>query len=801
MVLHAWLIYPTILAVLAWGSGLVLARLAGGAVPRSLVVPAGFATLTVAGVVLTYLDATAEFTAPAFVVLAVVGFALALRARPRMSRSWLWPFVAALVPFLAIAAPVLVTGQPGFTGYARIVDIGFQLSLAQQFVTDGRSIPVPAMSSFDQLIGRTLGAGYPGGAQAVLGATAQVAGLDPIWAWQPFLAFSGAMLGLALWFLLGEAIPWRPGRAIAAGVSAQPTILYAYTLTGGIKEVAAAALVALTAALLVSPRPHDAPVRAALPAFVAIMAGLAVFSLGVVPWIVVLLAVVLGPRLLRARRLPRPSPRAAALALVALAVVGVPIALATAKLAPVIASGGPPDLGNLAASVPPWAAIGPWLTPDHRYPLDVAGTLAPTAVLAAVVLMLAILGLARAWARGDTGLLAIGAAGATGLAVVVAFASAWAELKAITTTAPLCVALAFAGAAALRGTWLRIAVGLAAGALVAVAVLAGNALQYRNASLAPYERLAELERIAERFEDDGPALLPMYEELAEYLLREVPAVGLVNPLEEGFALREAVAEGDEIAFARDLDAFVLEELERYRLVVTRRDPTASRPPADFVLRARAAHYAVWERAPGAPRVVFHQPLGPRFGERSAAVCEAVFQRLDALGPRARMAYAPAPDAEAFTAASASSQWAPGDGSFWLGRGPGRLAYEVEVAQDGRYGLWVRGSFGREVTVMVDGREVGSLRWRGNYPQQAEPVARLELEAGEHSVEIVRGGGSFLAGTGNEVGGEGTTTRVGPVIIAPAGPPAEVHSATGAEARELCASDARWDWVEVLAPRP
>ncbi|MDQ3371550.1 MAG: hypothetical protein M3482_02345, partial [Actinomycetota bacterium] len=333
MFLHAWLIYPAVLAVLAWGCGLLLARAAGGAIPRVLIVPAGFATLTVAGVVLTYLDATAELTAPALVVLAVAGFVLVLRARPRRPHGWVWPLAAALLPFLVIAAPVLVTGQAGFTGYARIVDIGFQLDLAQQFVTDGRAIPVPALSSFDEVVGRTLGDGYPGGAQAVLGATSQVAGLDPLWAWQPFLAFTGAMLGLALWFLLRDAIAWRPGRAIAAGIAAQPTILYAYGITGGIKELAAAAMVALCASLLVSLRAQERASAGALVALaLTVVAGLAVFTLGIVPWIAVLLIVALGPWVVRARRLPRPSVRASAGLVATLVVVAVPLGIAAVEV-------------------------------------------------------------------------------------------------------------------------------------------------------------------------------------------------------------------------------------------------------------------------------------------------------------------------------------------------------------------------------------------------------------------------------------------------------------------------------------
>lgn len=80
----------------------------------------------------------------------------------------------------------------------------------------------------------------------------------------------------------------------------------------------------------------------------------------------------------------------------------------------------------------------------------------------------------------------VAAAGMVGLVVVFWRGAAWVELKAVTTTAPLRVALAFAGAAALaRRPRLR-SIALVAGALVAVAVLAGHALVCRETSLAPY---------------------------------------------------------------------------------------------------------------------------------------------------------------------------------------------------------------------------------------------------------------------------------------------------------------------------
>ena len=802
MFVHAWLIYPVILALLTWGCGLMVGRAAGHALPTALVLPVGFAVLVVIGTVLTFLDATTELAAPAMALLALAGLVAALlprqgaRAWPR--RAWIWPAVAALLPALAIALPVLLTGQPGFTGYARIVDLAFQLDLAHQFATDGRSVPQAPQSSYDAVIARVVGAGYPAGAPAVLGVTAQLAALDPIWAWQGFLAFQGAMLGLSLWALLGGAIAWRPGRAVAAGVAAQPTILYAYGITGGIKELAAAALVALCAALLVSLRAQDRLSAGALaPLLLSVVAGLAVFTLGIVPWIAVLLLLALGPRLMRARRLPRPSVRASAALVAGLVVVAVPLGYAAFEVAPLLRAGGPEDLGNLAAPVPAWAAIGPWLTPDHRFPLEAAGTETATALLAAAVLLLAVLGFARALARRDLGLVGIGLAGAVGLAVVLWRGSAWVELKAITTTAPLCVALAFAGAATLaRGRRTR-PLALGAGVLVAVAIFAGNALAYRGTSLAPYERFAELQDIAEGYEGQGPTLHPVFEEHAEYLLRDVGAVALTNPVGSEDQLRPQAP--PRIVFQRDLDEYTLAGLSPWQLIVTRRDPTGSRPPSDFSLVERTEHYEVWERQEDAPRVVFHQPFGPLFGERDAAVCDTLEERLRQAGPQARLAYAPAPRARRFDVVERSPLWLDAGEGQWLSRGPGFLRYEVGVPQTGRYTIWLSGSFGRQVTVSVDGREVGRLRWQGNYPRQFEPVDTVALQAGEHVVEVSRSGGSVLPGTGNELDLEGTTTRVGSLVLAPPDAPRPVRSVSPEEAAEVCASDERWDWAEVVAP--
>src|SRR4051794_12905047 len=133
--LQAWLLFPVVLALLSLGTGLLLRRLSP-VLPAVLVLPVGFAGVIVVATLLTYLDATAELAAPALAVVAVAGLALGLRdvrfgdLRQR-ARGAIPPVLAALLPAGAIAAPVVLTGRAGFTGYGRIVDGALQLDYTQ----------------------------------------------------------------------------------------------------------------------------------------------------------------------------------------------------------------------------------------------------------------------------------------------------------------------------------------------------------------------------------------------------------------------------------------------------------------------------------------------------------------------------------------------------------------------------------------------------------------------------------------------------------------------------------------------
>ena len=103
--------------------------------------------------------------------------------------------------------------------------------------------------------------------QWTLGALSNLTPVDLSWLYQPFLAFLAAMSALSLYSLLGRVIEPRGWRALGAFIAAQPNILVAYALAGGIKELSTSCFLLLSAALIArgAPAAHSRPHRARDP--------------------------------------------------------------------------------------------------------------------------------------------------------------------------------------------------------------------------------------------------------------------------------------------------------------------------------------------------------------------------------------------------------------------------------------------------------------------------------------------------------------------------------------------------------
>jgi hypothetical protein len=781
--LAAWALYPLLLLALCAGVGLLVDVLCGRRLPGALLLPAGLAGIVVVGQFTTWSAGLAQLTVPAVVLLAVLGAGLSLPWR--FGRPDPWPAAVALGVFLAFGAPVILSGAPTFAGYIKLDDTATWLALTDRIMEHGRSLSGLAPSTYYATLKFNLAGGYPIGAFIPFGTAQKLTGGDLAWVFQPYLSFLAAMLSLSLWQILGDLVR-RPGlRAGAAFLAAQPALLYGYAMWGGVKELAAAALVALCAALAPrairfqpravsgslgartwkaseATRALAAILRDLVPLALAAAALAGVLSPGGLVWIGPLLAAL---AVLAWRRFgPRGAALRAALFAALLVLLTVPawtsdIVPPTTK--PLLGSGGE---GNLRGPLSAFQALGVWPSGDFRFHPD-AGV--ATAVLVALTLAAALLGLWTAWRRRAERPLFYASA-LLALAAIVLLGSPWAAGKALATASPLALTLALLGAlAALRAD--RLAGGVL---IVAIAggVLWSNVLAYGGVSLAPYGVLRELQRIGHRFAGQGPTLMTEYNPYGvRHFLREADGEGASELRNRSVPLRA----GGEVAKGHAVDTDELDPagLLEFRTLVLRRSPVKSRPPLPYRLVRSDRYYQVWQRPAGETAPPEHLPLGDESRNEPAAVpqCSAVralARRARAAGERWLLAARHAPVYDAT------------DGSF-------------EVPARGDYTAWLEGSVRGSVTLYVDGRKRGEARQRIEDEGAFIELGTTRLAPGRHRAELRFGGADLHPGSGGF-----PRPRTGPLLFAPAGREAGgLVSVPLGGARRLCGRE--WDWVEAL----
>ena len=301
----AWVVFPGALVALALGCGLLVGRLAGTALPRALLPAAGLALMIVVAAFFTLADATAELAAPAVVALALAGLVLGRRSLARPSR---WPLLAAGGVFAVYAAPIVLSGEATFAGYIRLDDTATWLALTDRVLEHGRDLDGLAPSTYEATLAFNLADGYPVGAFLPLGLVGGLLGEDVAWLIQPYMAALAALLALALWSLARPLVASAPLRAGIAFVAAQSALLFGYYLWGGVKELAAAMLIASVAACLAGAVAARFEPRALLAPALFAAALAAVLSAGGLVWLAPMLALAgalavrrLAPRVAGAR--------------------------------------------------------------------------------------------------------------------------------------------------------------------------------------------------------------------------------------------------------------------------------------------------------------------------------------------------------------------------------------------------------------------------------------------------------------------------------------------------------------------
>jgi hypothetical protein len=790
----AWLLFPIVLLAVCGGCGLLVERIGGFRLPGTLVPSVGFATVVVLGTGLTYKSATAGLATPSVVVAALAGYGAGWR-RLRESSPDRWAIAVGVGLFAVYAAPVVFTGQATFLGYFFLNDTSVHFGLVDQLASHGRDIAAAPPSAIRSIVGGYLGTGYPVGAHAGLAAVRPLVGQDVAWVYQPYLAVMLSLAGVALYAVLARVVESRPLRALAAFIAGQAGLVYAYYMQSSIKELAGLWALTVIVPLAFATLAPGRGVRRVIPIAVVAAAGLEVLSATIAPWLApALLVVVVGVlwQLRLASRRERALTLSAFAALVAVAAFPIYDRLGTfvdTANSVLIQSG---DVGNLIRPLEWWQVLGIWPRGDFRFPLEAHQ---PTAYalmgIAVAALVLGALWLVRRAALAPLLLL--------GTSLVVAYVltrhgSPYAVAKVMMIASPAIVLTAMLGGVALRTSGLAIE-----GWLVALAVAGGvlwtTALAYHDADPAPRNRLEELVRIDHRFAGKGPAFENETDEFVPHFLRDVHAFNapFAPP---SFASAAAVPTAGRGRYPYDINQVAPSYLQQYRLLVLRRSPIASRPPANFRRVYSTPSYDVWERGP-APTVLEHLPIARATTEAgglaSCAAVRSVAARAAALG--ARLAYVERARTPSLipTRAQRPPDWGEvsGDPDALIQRGkPGDVRGSVVVTAPGQYRVWLEGTFDRALPIYVGGRRVGRAGPRElGPPGSFVRVGEIGLPAGPVRIRIVRRGNNLEPADG------GTNRFVGPLVLDPVADARRLRYLAPRDAGTLCGR--RLDWLEIV----
>jgi hypothetical protein len=798
-------VYPTVLALLCAGTGLLVDRACRPGLRGALIPLAGMAAL----IGITQLTVWISFIAPAspalVAIVAASGFVICRRRAGELlhalrTKAAAGPLCLGALVYLIGIAPVMIAGRASFSSYMTLTDSAVHMIGADYLITHGASFAhLDLHNSYGLLIKDYFDSGYPSGADTIFGASAFLLGLPTIWAFQPFNAFALALAVGPAWLLVRRCGLSGLFAGLAALTVSLPALVYAYELIASVKEILAMSMLLGIGALVTTHRKWLAgSLRSGLPFALLAAAGISALGVGFGAWVLMSLIVLLCVRLEDIREARRHAGEACALLggmALTVAIFALPTwAHAEGSFSVSQAIATTSNAGNLQRPLHTMQVVGDWLTGSYlSKPEGLTGTL--TGLFVAITVLAAAIG-ALHLLRGRRFALAGWLGGCIVLWLALkAYGTTWVNAKALVLTSPIIVLSAWTGVQALRNSSeadagrLGLAGLLAGVAAVAIAggILLSDAIQYHDLPLAPTARYDEMASLNARFAGKGPALFTDFDEYAMYELRSLD-IGGPDFLDPPPALTET-SEGH--SYSVDLELAKPATLTHYPLVITRVNPLPYRPPAAYRLLWQGTYYQVWGRVEGARPAIRAVKL---HGAKPASC--GLIAGLARLARRdSAMLIA---DSHPQVVSVSLAHVAHTDGWRHAGiemrmNGQGRLWSAFRVAHAGLYRLWLEGEAMPTLNVRVDGRELASvgaqMSGNGFSPDPMVPI-RLRLSAGRHDISIARGGFSLAPGSGGEAYLEA-------VFLTPAGWSGGQHLETVPPARWRSLCGAHIDWVEVV----
>jgi hypothetical protein len=786
---------PVALWVVCLGCGLAFERVLKLRLGNALLLPLG---LCVAMALIYPGYAAGAGDALAIGLLVAVGLAGLVFAkdglRARLNPGW--PGVAGGAVYVLYMLPAIVYGHWTWVGYDFVNDSAFEMLLASHIKGYGLTLGNIPLTSEQQFLNSYLNTGYPLGTQSLLGTISGLTGTDVAVLYQGFIASMAALGAVSLATVTRGLLDARRA-ALAAFVAMAANLTYQYALQGNIKEIGLLAILCAGVALGREAIELGRAYAGAALMAVVVAAAMAAYNAVAVPFLGAL-ALFLGLGLLFVHH-SRPNRAWIGPLLVGLGLAGllaIPSLLSFKTFFSVASTGQsasgtaavPIQLGQLLRPLPLSQLSGVWLSGEYRAAIAShrAGLLTS---IATVAILLAIVP-SVAWALRRRAVAVPAAIGMVGLVLLIVFpqVSPYAQGKLLAMCSPLVVLAGVAGLLYLRGRrWGPLGLVLAAGATLAI--LASDLLAYNHDRVAPTARMEAIRQTGDHFAGRGLVLWNEFEEFAKYFAR---AAKISVPF-EALTPQQVELRHPTYFYGHyfDLDEELLSFVEKYPILVTRRSPAASRPPANYKLVYENAYYLGWERM-AKPEVLAHLPLQQLYSPAFPVDCPTLAAmvakaprgtHLIVAEPAELVSYEPQPNPKR------PADWPPdpGQAGSVFTAGPGRVEGELVVTRPGDYRVWVQGDFPRSLHVGVDGREVGTVSG-SNTPGQWLQAATVRLTARRHLVEVEKAPGRDHLGPG-----EWAVGTLGAVALQSEMPERMVTLQLSSW-HSLCGKEA--DWVEV-----
>ncbi|HEV3035775.1 MAG TPA: hypothetical protein VGX72_13410 [Solirubrobacteraceae bacterium] len=792
------IVTPVLVWAVCLGCGLALERVLRVRLSNGLVLTLGLCVV--------YVLIMPGYTAGAGDVLAIALLAAVTLAGLVFARDGLrarlnpgWAGIAGLAAYVIYMLPVIAYGHWTWSGYDFVNDSAFEMLLANHIKGFGTTLGHISESSERQFLVQYLNNGYPLGTQALLGTFSGVINTSVAILYQSYISSLVAIGAVALCTIAERRVAgWRAAAVALAAICANLT--YQYALQGAVKEIGLLAVLCAAAALACEAVSLRRPYTGGALVAVAAAAALATYNAVALPFLGALVLFVGVALVLVRRSWPKPRwilPLAAGGALTALLAIPSLTSFTTFLSAAENGQGatgvGATQFGQLLRKLPVSQLSGVWLTGEYRLPVPggLAGTL--TALASAAIVVLLVVSLLWALLVKDTGVLLM--LGVVVLVMLIAFprASPYAQGKLLAIGGPSVVFVALMVLAGTRG---RLAApALALGGALALAILASDGFAYGHDRVAPTARMEAISQVGKHFEGQGLVLWNEFEEYAKYLANNAR----ISAPFEAITPQQVQLRNPTYFYGHyfDLDEELLSFVEGYPIIVTRRSPAASRPPANYRLDYENKYYLGWRRT-SAPQVLRHLPEQQLYSPSATVTCSALAPIVSGAPAGTELVLATAPEVASFDVLSdprRSGGWVPDPAqagavtTVTAGQAEGTLT----VAGGARYAVWVQGDFPRKVYVQVDGDVVGWVAG-SNTPGQWLQAASLRLSAGSHRVRIYAVGGHRHFGPGEWPKGDAGT--IGAVALQREAPE-RMRTVPLADWRSLCGTQA--DWVELVRP--